>query len=385
MSRLKKMGHPINHIVLGWALALGLLVTTPGCVQKAPEDELAAIESLDQQLMEMRAAEYASEEYGRFVKHWLAFKSRLQADEDVIRWPWEANPLLADLRRIQEEGARVADLATQKRDAERREAEVRLVVLEQRVQGFTERISQMGGRAFLGQRPVEMELLVKQARSHFDQGAYARAIEAGQQAARVIEDQAAILNSELGRYADARNVEMWRRMVHRTIEWSRVHRAAAVVVNKADRRLMLYRNGRLVGSYPVQLGYNGILEKRYQGDGATPEGMYRIVKKRDRGQTSFYKALLLDYPNPEDRRRFHEARSAGVIPAKAYIGGQIEIHGGADLPMSQTLGCVMLSDGHIDMLFQSVKVGTPVTIVGAVNVSNSVAMTLAELEQSQEG
>jgi hypothetical protein len=53
--------------------------------------------------------------------------------------------------------------------------------------------------------------------------------------------------------------------------------------------------------------------------------------------------------------------------------------------MSQTLGCIMLADRHVDTLFKTVQVGTPVTIVGAVNLSNSVAMTLAELEQSEEG
>lgn len=366
-------------------LVLLLSLGGAGCVQKAPPDLLAAIEALDRQLVETRAAEFAPEEYARFVKHWLTFKARLQADEDVIRWPWEANSLVADLRRIEEEGTSAGEAAARKREAERQEAETRLAVVEQRARSFSTRVNEMGSRVVLGQKPIETELLVKQARSYLDQGFYARAIETGQEAARLIDGQAAILSSELGRYADARSVDLWRQMVKRTADWSRSHRAAAIVVNKADRRLTLYRNGRVVASYPVRLGYNGILEKRYQGDGATPEGMYRVVRKRDRGQTSFYKALLLDYPNSEDQRRFQKARIAGAIPAEAFIGGQIEIHGGADLPMSQTLGCVMLADRHIDALFRSVEVGTPVTIVGAVNVTNSIAMTLAELEQSEEG
>lgn len=364
-------------LVLGTAL--------PGCVQKAPPELLAAIEMLDHQLGETRAAEFAPEEYARFVKHWLAVKTRLQADEDVIRWPWESNPLVTDLHKVAEEGTHAAEVAAQKKEAERQEAEARLTVLEQRARGFATRINEMGSRVVLGAKPVEADLLVKQARSYFDQGLYTRAVETGQQAARLIDDQAAILSSELGRYADERSVTLWRQMVKRTVEWSRSHKAAAIVVNKADRRLTLYRNGRPVASYRVRLGYNGILEKRYQGDGATPEGMYRVVKKRDRGQTNFYKALLLDYPNSDDQRRFEEARSAGAIPAEALIGGQIEIHGGDSLPMSQTLGCIMLADRHIDVLFKTVEIGTPVTIVGAVNVANSIAMGLAGLDQSEEG
>ena len=375
---------PYMKFTVFCVLAIGL----SGCVQKAPPELIAGIEGLDRQLIETRAAEYAPVEYSRFVKHWLAFKVRLQAEEDVIRWPWESNPLVMDLQKIQEEGTRVSELAAQKRETEREEAEARLAVLEQRAQSFANRVSQMGSRVVLGQKPVEMDLLVKQARSYLDQGAYARAMETGQQAVRLIEDQAAILNSELGRYADAQNVDKWRHMVSRTVEWSRTHHAAAIIVNKADRRLSLYRNGRVIASYPVWLGYNGILEKRYQGDGATPEGMYRVVKKRDRGQTNFYRALLLDYPNHDDRQRFVQARTSGAIPAEADIGGQIEIHGGANLPMSQTLGCVMLADRDIDAVFKYAGIGTPVTIVGAVNVTNSVAVILAELaelDQSEEG
>jgi hypothetical protein len=379
------MFHTVHRVMVLCAPVVWLIVSLAGCVQKAPPDLLVAIESLDRQLVGTRAAEFAPEEYARFVKHWLTFKARLQAEEDVIRWPWEANPLVADLRRIEEEGTRVAEIATQKLEEERQDAESRLAMVEQRARSFSVRVNEMGSRVVLGQKPVEMELLVKQARSFFDQGFYARAIQTGHQAARLMDDQASILSSELGRYADERSVGAWRQMVKRTVVWSRSHRAVAIVVNKADRRLTLYRNGNVVVSYPVRLGYNGILEKRYQGDGATPEGMYRVIKKRNKGQTSFYKALLLDYPNSDDQRRFQEARLAGVIPAEAFIGGQIEIHGGANLPMSQTLGCVMLADRDMDTLFRAVAVGTPVTIVGAVNVTNSIAMTLAELEQSEEG
>jgi hypothetical protein len=127
-----------------------------------------------------------------------------------------------------------------------------------------------------------------------------------------------------------------------------------------------------------------VLEKRYQGDGATPEGQYRVIKKRDRGQTQFYRALLLDYPNSEDRRRFQLARTAGAIPAESFIGGQIEIHGKEDMFLSQTLGCVMLDNREIDAVFEATAVGTPVTIVGAMEVTNAVALALAGIERVGE-
>ncbi len=362
-----------------------LLLGLSACVQKAPPELLQAVEILDHQLVEAQGAEFAPEEYARFVEHWVAVKGRILTEEDVIHWPWEANPLVADLRKVQEQGERVASVAAQRKEAERRSAESRLAALEERLRLFTSNVDGMGSRVVLGQRPIETELLVKQARSYLEQGQFARSTQAAQKASYLMDDQIELLSTELGRYADERRVETWRQMVRRTVQWSRTHRAAAIVVSKADRRLTLYRNGRPAVSYPVELGYNGILEKRYQGDGATPEGHYRIIRKRDRGQTKFYRALLLDYPNHEDRRRFLKARVAGAIPESALIGGQIEIHGGDDRALSQTLGCIMLDNRQIDALFEATDEGTPVTIVGAVNVANSVALALAGLAQTEQG
>jgi murein L,D-transpeptidase YafK len=148
--------------------------------------------------------------------------------------------------------------------------------------------------------------------------------------------------------------------------------------------LTLYRGGKKVLSYPVRLGFNGIKEKRYQGDGATPEGRYRVAGKRGRGQTQFYRALLLDYPNQQDRRRFVNDRRNGRIPAFRNIGGQIEIHGVDNELMAQTLGCVMLENPQMAVLFDRVDNGTPVTIVGALLEHNSVARALSKLSPRRD-
>lgn len=362
-----------------------MALSLSACVQQAPPELLQAVEALDRELIAAQGAEFAPEEYARFVEHWVAVKGRLLAEDDVIRWPWEANPLVADLERVQEEGARAASVALKRREAERVAAEARLTSLEERLHVFTTKIDEMGGRVVLGQRPVETELLVRQARSFLEQGLFSRSVRAADEASGLMSDQVELLGRELGRYADEQRVVAWRKMVRRTVEWSRTHRAAAIVVSKADRRLTLYRNGRAIVSYPVGLGYNGILEKRYQGDGATPEGQYRVIRKRDRGQTQFYRAFMLDYPNAQDRRRFRLAQGAGTIPSRAIIGGQIEIHGTGNQALSETLGCVMLDNHQIDTLFGLIEEGTPVTIVGATDVSNSVSLSLADLEQTEEG
>ncbi|MGH7220973.1 MAG: L,D-transpeptidase, partial [Nitrospiraceae bacterium] len=66
------------------------------------------------------------------------------------------------------------------------------------------------------------------------------------------------------------------------------------------------------------------------------------------------------------------------------IGGQIEIHGVENELMAQTLGCVMLDNQQLANLSDRVTKGTPVTIVGALHIQNSVALTLATLDDRRE-
>jgi len=47
--------------------------------------------------------------------------------------------------------------------------------------------------------------------------------------------------------------------------------------------------------------------------------------------------------------------------------------------MAQTLGCVMLENPQMAVLFDRVDNGTPVTIVGALLEQNAVARALAHL------
>jgi murein L,D-transpeptidase YafK len=127
-----------------------------------------------------------------------------------------------------------------------------------------------------------------------------------------------------------------------------------------------------------------MLEKRFQGDGATPEGRYRVTDKRGPGQTQFYRALALDYPNAEDRRRFDLAKKSGKIGPAKGIGGLIEIHGADNELLAQTLGCIMLDNPNMAVLYEGVSVGTPVTIVGALAKENAVALALSELVQRRD-
>ena len=360
---------------------LALLVILAGCAEAVSQDVVDAIESIDRDLMNLRAAELSPVDYARFAHQWMALKTRVQAEEDLIRWPWEPNDLDIALRRLQEEGVQTVARVTDQRKALSQTAENKLASTEARFQILTAQVGAIDSRLVLGQQLVETDLLVKQARAFFEEGRFERSIEASEKAGQLLASQTAVLSHELGRYADHGRIGRWQQMAKETIEWSRRHHTSAIIVSKADRVLTLYKNGQKVLAYDVKLGFNGIREKRYQGDGATPEGRYRIAGKRGQGQTQFYRALLLDYPNEEDRRRFQSARKTGLIPASKGIGGQIEIHGVENELMAQTLGCVMLQNPQMVYLYDRVEKGTPVTIVGALHEHNSVAQALASLGQ----
>jgi hypothetical protein len=358
------------------SVILGLL--SAGCVDAVSSDVVSALESLDRELILGKAPEAAPDDYARFVTQWVSLKARI-SDDDLIRWPWEPNDLEDALRRLQEDGGLTLARLREHHRAQRQLAESKLQRLEDRGQFIASQVDAIDGRIVLGDRSVRTDLLLKQARAYFDQQEYGRAIETADLAAQALSAQASVLARELGRYADDVRITHWQSLVKQTIEWSRSHQAAAIIVSKADRSLSLYRNGRKVAGYPVRLGFNGIREKQYQGDGATPEGRYRVTAKRGSGQTQFYRALVLDYPNAEDRRRFESAKKSGRIAPGQRIGGQIEIHGVDNELMAQTLGCIMLENVHMAALFERVPPGTPVTIVGALTGKNSVALALAQL------
>ncbi len=134
-----------------------------------------------------------------------------------------------------------------------------------------------------------------------------------------------------------------------------------IVVKKRERKLLLFQHGELVKWYPVDLGEIPTGPKVCQGDKKTPEGEYRIIQKKDGGQTKYYRAFLLDYPNETDRIRYNRAVENGYLPKDKGIGGLIEIHGEGK-GVDWTQGCMALINSHMEELFNQIPVGTSVRI-----------------------
>ena len=184
------------------------------------------------------------------------------------------------------------------------------------------------------------------------------------------------------RYTSARQIATWRRWVDETRAWSRSTGQSVVLVLKEKNTLVLLSKGAAARAYDAELGANAIALKQRQGDRATPEGRYRVVAKKDFSR--YHRALLLDYPNAEDRARFAAARRRGEIPQDAGIGGLIEIHGEGGRGQNWTDGCVALSNDDMDDLYRRVGVGTRVTIVGGDGRDGAFSDLLARVGADRE-
>lgn len=132
-----------------------------------------------------------------------------------------------------------------------------------------------------------------------------------------------------------------------------------ILIEKGARRLTVYQYGKRVREYPIALGFTPAGDKVKQGDGKTPEGIYKIDRRNDRSK--FHLSLGIDYPKPEDRAR---ARKGGYSP-----GGDIFIHGqpnqiaeGYRVKGDWTEGCVAIDNHQIDELFAATPIGTEVEI-----------------------
>ena len=180
--------------------------------------------------------------------------------------------------------------------------------------------------------------------------------------ARAARAVAQLAGTSAGEPTDSHALANGKRMVAETVEWTDTTDSVALVVIKTERRAYLFRDGRVAGEYPVDLGFASWRQKTRAGDGATPEGIYRVTRSRERG-SRYYKALALDYPNAHDRTRFEHNQRSGLVSSGAAIGGNIEIHGEGGRGEDWTDGCVALSNQDMDCLMAAMRVGDRVTIV----------------------
>jgi len=136
-----------------------------------------------------------------------------------------------------------------------------------------------------------------------------------------------------------------------------------IVVIKKERKMYLYKNGKVQQTIPISLGKNPKGHKQQKGDYRTPEGEFFIHRKLC--SPKYYRSLCISYPRPSDKA---SAAARGVNP-----GGDITIHaqpkwnadGKGDsytLSRNWTQGCVAVTNAAMKELWYAVREGVPITI-----------------------
>ena len=181
-----------------------------------------------------------------------------------------------------------------------------------------------------------------------------------------------------------------------------------IIVDKGMYQLTVYnRKKEMVVTYPISIGLNPDgKSKLFSGDDRTPEGLYHVnemlsmdaakdtpayrklkgmnevyfrakeghcrfgAPEKDLGTDAYGPRYFgLDYPNEQDRRRYRENVSSGVIkPVRGSvpsIGSGIAIHGNNDpesIGHRASSGCVRMFNRDIVELERYIRLGTPVII-----------------------
>lgn len=134
-------------------------------------------------------------------------------------------------------------------------------------------------------------------------------------------------------------------------DFLRVRKAARTLEVWSGQQLLLTISG-------IQLGPEPRGPKRFEGDGRTPEGRYRIDWRNPR--SAYHLSLRVSYPT--------EAQVAAAGEEGRSAGGLIMIHGqpnGAPerIAGDWTDGCIAVSNGEIETLWRLVPDGAEIEIV----------------------
>ena len=129
-----------------------------------------------------------------------------------------------------------------------------------------------------------------------------------------------------------------------------------VQVHKADRKMYLLHNEKVLKVYDVGLGGQPVGPKEIEGDGKTPEGVYYITHRNP--NSTYHLSLGISYPNDKDR--------ATAAALGQPTGGDIFIHGGPlkrTTTQDWTAGCIAVSDRQIEEIYSMIKPGTPIFLL----------------------
>lgn len=141
-----------------------------------------------------------------------------------------------------------------------------------------------------------------------------------------------------------------------------IEKADLVVVEKHERTLVLFRNGRYIRAFPIALGNHSIGRKQRADDGRTPEGKYVLDRKDP--TSDHYKSIGISYPSAYDiaiAKKQHRDIPTGAV----VIHGQkpaFKYFSSVTRSLDWTDGSIALSNGDMDAVWAAVDAGTPIEI-----------------------
>jgi hypothetical protein len=344
--------------------AIGLWIFGCSAAPVPPEVQLA--EEQEHHLWRLGAQAYVPAEYERYRMSLRQAQESLINEKSRFVWFQDYGMVQSEFREVLKAGEVLQQKMADVKHTKKEHISRQIASLKEKIEKL-KRLTDMINEGRLARKDlVKAELILSETESRFDKQDYVAAEEKLKKSSGFIQSVEERILPIFNRYADKNHINMWRQMANETIAVSKNRNIPAIIVDKSERQLMLYKSGVLFKTYPIGLGHNGFLDKRRAGDNSTPEGKYRVVKKLPASR--YHKALLINYPNEEDRRNFIQAKKSGLIPAGSRIGGLIEIHGGGR--DSMTFGCIALDNHQMDEIFKLVPLETPVTIVGAIDDKN---------------
>lgn len=345
-----------------------LAVVLHGCrATPAPPEALEA-ERQERDLRGAGASLLAAQEFGEYLRSLAEARRRVERENLKLGWLRDHGSARSELRAVLEAGAALDQKVRSLKDRKRATLAEAAATVRGKLETLDRITVSLAVRGQAREKLTRAGLRLKEGEQLIEREDFAGGSERLASADILIGEAERTLASVMARYLDPGQVRAWKRLVDETVAESKRKGVTVIVVSKLERELMIFKNGSLDRTYAVGLGFNGLADKRHAGDNATPEGRYSVIRKLPVSQ--YHKALLINYPNEDDRRSFAREKQRGTIPRSAAIGGQIEIHGGGRDGL--TRGCVSLDDGDMDDLYERIPVGTAVTIVGTADADHEI-------------
>jgi len=361
----------------GRVLLLGLVLLSYACKTPPAPSEAAEAEALEQALWRAGASVFSPENYDLYKDGLKTAKENLAREKAKFGWFRNYGSIRSEFRDLLKKGTDLLQAIQNKKAVKSKALEEQSLSLKSRVERLKDMTLYFNESGAVRKNLSQAEIKLTQADLLIGKEQFEPVRDILQGCRLYVKQAEEAIALLLDRYLDKDQLEKWKRWADETIAESQKRAAVAILVNKLERKLILYRKGDVVASYDIGLGRFGLSDKLYSGDEATPEGRYQVIKKIP--SSPFYKALLINYPNEEDKKAFALAKKNGRVPSQVGIGGSIEIHGGGK--DSLTKGCVGLEDGDMDDVYRLAEVGTPVTIVGALSVENSILAEIKAFEK----